>query len=526
MPESRPWWQTAVFYEIYVRSYADGTGDGLGDLPGIRGRLGHLAALGVDALWLTPFYPSPMADHGYDVADPRAVEPLFGTLDDLDGLVADAHDLGLRVVVDVVPNHVSSAHPWFRAALAGEPGGPERSRFHFRDGRGGQGDEPPTNWRSAFGGSAWTRVPDGQWYLHLFAPEQPDLDWRNPDVGADFEQTLRFWLDRGVDGFRIDVAHGLVKDPTFPDNPSGVVVDLMSETSAPTPMWDQPQVHDVWRGWRRIADAYPHEPVLVGEVWLGDARAQARYVRPGELHLAFNFRLLFSAWEGGEMAAAIDRSVTELHAVGAPSTWVLSNHDVVRHVSRYGGGALGRRRARAALLLVLALPGAVFLYQGEELGLEEVRLPDEALTDPVWERSGHTRRGRDGCRVPLPWSGDAPPYGFSAGGVPWLPQPADWEPLTVQAEEADPASMLSFYRQALRRRRAADPLAGITWHRRDTDVLDLTVDGGVRCVVNLGTDPIRLPQGARVVLASERPDGPLLAGGGAVWLEIDSAGSR
>jgi alpha-glucosidase len=516
---TRPWWQTAVFYEIYVRSYADGNADGVGDLAGIRSHLDHLVRLGVDALWLTPFYPSPMADHGYDVADPRAVEPMFGTLDDLDGIVSDAHARGLRVIVDVVPNHVSSAHRWFQEALAGAPGGPERARFLFRDGRGADGDDPPTNWRSAFGGSAWTRVDDGQWYLHLFAPDQPDLDWRHPEVAADFEETLRFWLDREVDGFRIDVAHGLFKDPELPDNPPGVVVDLMSETSAPTPMWDQPEVHDVWRRWRQICASYPHDPVLVGEVWLGDAQAQARYVRPDELHLAFNFRLLFSAWEGREMAAAIDRSVTELHAVGAPSTWVLSNHDVVRHVTRYGGGEVGRRRARAALLLALGLPGAVFLYQGEELGLDEVDLPDHALTDPVWERSGHTRRGRDGCRVPLPWSGAVPPYGFSTGRGSWLPQPKDWAPLTADAENGEPTSMLSFYRRALACRPPADPLAPITWHRRDAEMLDLTVGDGVRCVVNLGSDAVRLPADARVLLASEDTEQGVVAVDAAVWIE-------
>ncbi len=526
MPESRPWWQTAVFYEIYVRSYADGNDDGVGDLAGIRARLGHIAGLGADAVWLTPFYPSPMADHGYDVADTRDVEPLFGTLADLDDLVEEAHGRGLRVVVDVVPNHVSSSHRWFQAALAGEAGGPERARFLFRDGRGPGGDEPPTNWRSAFGGSAWTRVADGQWYLHLFAPEQPDLDWRNPEVAEDFDETLRFWLDRGVDGFRIDVAHGLFKDPALPDNPAGVVVDLMSEESAPTPMWDQPGVHEVWRRWRGLCASYSHDPVLVGEVWLGDARAQARYVRPDELHLAFNFRLLFSAWEGLEMAAAIDRSVTQLRAVGAPSTWVLSNHDVVRHVTRYGGGELGRRRARAALLLVLALPGAVFLYQGEELGLTEVHVPDEALTDPVWERSGHTRRGRDGCRVPLPWSGTAVPYGFCASATPWLPQPQDWAAATVEAQDADPDSMLAFYRHALARRPRPDPLAAITWHRRESDVLDLSVDGGVRCLVNLGDEPVPLPADATVLLASDDVTAGAVPGAAAVWLGSAAAPAR
>ncbi len=515
MTEAR-WWQTAVFYEVYVRSYADASGDGVGDLAGIRNHLDHLERLGVNALWLTPFYPSPMADHGYDVADPRGVEPLFGTLADLDALVADVHARGMRLIVDIVPNHASSQHPWFRAALAAGPGSAERARFLFRAGRGPDGGEPPNNWRSAFGGPAWTRVPDGQWYLHLFAPEQPDLDWRNPEVGLDYEQTLRFWLDRGVDGFRIDVAHGLVKDAALPDNPHGIAPELMSETPIATGMYDQPEVHDVYRGWRRICGEYDHDPVLVGEVWLGDAAAQARYVRPHELHLAFNFRLLFSAWEAAEMAAAIDRSITELHAVGAPSTWVLANHDVVRQVSRYGGGEDGLRRARAALLLVLALPGPTFLYQGEELGLPEVRVPDEALQDPIWVRSGHRNRGRDGCRVPLPWSGAMPSYGFGPGAASWLPQPLDWAPLTVAAQEPDPGSTLAFYRRALAcRGRDLDPLAPLRWHRRDAQVLDVQA-GGPRCVVNLGAEPVPLPTGAQVLLAS----GPLADG----LLPPDTAG--
>jgi alpha-glucosidase len=513
------WWRTAVFYEIYVRSYADAGGSGVGDLRGIHAHLDHLADLGVDALWLTPFYPSPMADHGYDVADPRDVDPMFGTLADFDDLLAAAHDRGLRVTVDIVPNHYSDAHAWFVEALAAPVGSAARDRFIFRDGRGSDGAEPPNNWQSTFGGSAWTQVADGQWYLHLFTPEQPDLNWRNPEVGDDMERTLRFWLDRGVDGFRIDVAHGLFKDVALPDNPEGLEPDLMSESAEPTGMWNQPEVHDVYRRWRTVCDGYPHEPMLVGEVWIGDAAEQARYVRPGELHLVFNFRLLFSGWEPAEMAQAIERSTEELQSVGAASTWVLSNHDVVRHPSRYGGGETGRRRARAALLLILGLPGAAFLYQGEELGLEEVSLPDEALQDPIWESSGHTERGRDGCRVPLPWSGDSPPYGFTTGEQTWLPQPGDWAPLTVSAQGSDDFSMLAFYREALAKRPATvDTAAPLTWNRRDS-VLDITVAGspGLRCVVNLGDEPVALP-GGEVLLASAALMDGMLPTDAAAWL--------
>jgi alpha-glucosidase len=523
MPDqpTSPWWRTAVFYEIYVRSFADAGGSGVGDLRGIHDRLDQLADLGVDALWLTPFYPSPMADHGYDVADPRDVDPMFGTLADFDDLLAAAHERGLRLTVDIVPNHYSSAHPWFVEALAAPPGSAARERFMFRDGRGAGGAEPPTNWQSTFGGPAWTRVPDGQWYLHLFTPEQPDLNWRNPEVGDDMERTLRFWLDRGVDGFRIDVAHGLFKAVDLPDNPSGLEPDLMSESAEPTGMWNQPEVHDVYRRWRAVCDSYAHSPMLVGEVWIGDAAEQARYVRPDELHLVFNFRLLFSGWDSAEMREAIEASTHELRAVGAASTWVLSNHDVVRHPTRYGGGAVGHRRARAALLLILALPGAVFAYQGEELGLEEVELPDEALQDPIWESSGHTERGRDGCRVPLPWSGEVPPYGFTTADHTWLPQPVDWAPLTVQAQHDDDASMLCFYRSALAQRpRTLDTAAPLTWNRRD-GVLDLTVAGapGVRCVVNLGAEGVELPAG-EVLFASDAVIGGRLPPDTAAWLSV------
>jgi alpha-glucosidase len=517
------WWRSAVFYEIYVRSFADSTATGVGDLRGIRDHLDHLVTLGVDALWLTPFYPSPMADHGYDVSDPRDVDPMFGTLGAFDDLLVAVHDRRLRLIVDIVPNHFSSAHPWFIEALGAAAGSRARERFIFRDGRGVEGDQPPNNWTSTFGGPAWTRVNDGQWYLHLFAPGQPDLNWRNPEVGDDMERTLRFWLDRGVDGFRIDVAHGLFKDPDLPDTPPGWWPDLMAEDAQPMPMWNRAEVHDVYRRWRTVCDSYPHHPMLVGEVWLGDAIEQAKYVRPDELSLAFNFRLLSSPWNATDIRAAIERSTHALRAVGAPSSWVLSNHDVIRHPTRYGGGETGLRRARAALLLVLALPGPVFLYQGEELGLEEVELPDAVLQDPIWESSGHTLRGRDGCRVPLPWSGDRPPYAFSSGDRTWLPQPEDWASRTVEAESVDPDSMLAFYREALSRRpRTLDPLAQLRWNRTDA-VVDVTVSGapGIRCIVNLSDREIDLPPGE--LMLTSQPIGEPAADTGSRRLPVDAA---
>ncbi len=516
---SRPWWRDAVCYEIYVRSFADSTGDGVGDLAGVRGRLPYLRDLGVDAIWLTPFYRSPMADHGYDVADPRDVDPLFGDLGDIGALLADAHALGVRVIVDVVPNHSSDQHPWFRSALAAPPQSPERDRYIFRDGRGPSGAEPPNNWDSVFGGPAWTRVRDGQWYLHMFTPEQPDLNWRNPEVRADYEHTLRFWLDRGVDGFRIDVAHGLVKHPQLEDNPGGFDPERMGHGEHDRNSWDQPEVHDIYRDWRRVLASYPGDPVTVGEIWLRDDEATARYVREDELDLAFNFRLLLAGWDAGQLRRAIDESVAAMAEVGAPTTWVLSNHDVARQVTRYGGGEVGVRRARAAVLLMLALPGAAFLYAGEELGLADVDVPPEARRDPIWARSGHTRVGRDGARVPLPWSGDAPPYGFSPNGArPWLPMPADWAPVTVAAQERDPGSTLTLYRRALALRRSQLRLQPpeLGWLPAAADCLVLQ-RGDLLCAVNLGRAPAPLPPG-RVLLASEPPSDDQLPTDTAAWL--------
>ncbi|WP_026453436.1 glycoside hydrolase family 13 protein, partial [Saccharomonospora iraqiensis] len=408
------WWRTAAIYQIYVRSFADSDGDGVGDLGGVRNRLDHLADLGVDALWLTPFYSSPMADGGYDVADYRAVDPLFGDLADAEALIAEAHGRGLRVIVDVVPNHTSSRHPWFVEALAAEPGSAARQRYVFREGRDGG---PPNDWESMFGGPAWTQVSDGQWYLHLFDPAQPDLNWQHPDVHAEFEDILRFWLDRGVDGFRIDVAHGLVKADGLPDVGRTDQAGLL--TTRELPFFDQDGVHDIYREWRKILDSYPGERIAVAEAWVPSADRLARYLRADELHQAFNFHYVETDWSAAAFREVVDASLAAVADVDAPTTWVLSNHDVQRHVTRYGGGELGLARARAAALLTFALPGSVYVYQGEELGLPEVTdLPDEVLTDPVWERSGHTDRGRDGCRVPLPWSGTAPPFGF--GGPAWL----------------------------------------------------------------------------------------------------------
>ncbi|MFY1596064.1 glycoside hydrolase family 13 protein [Micromonospora sp. WMMD737] len=521
------WWTRATIYQVYPRSFADSDGDGIGDLPGITARLDHLVELGVDALWLSPFYPSPQADAGYDVADYRDVDPLFGTLADADRLIAGAHARGLRVIVDLVPNHTSSAHEWFAAALAAAPGSPERDRYVFRDGRGPDGAQPPNDWQSVFGGPAWTRVDGadgrpGQWYLHLFDSGQPDLNWDNPEVREEFLEVLRFWLDRGVDGFRVDVAHGLIKQADLADwqEPQEILSGQEIDKPRP-PMWDQEGVHEIYRDWRRVLDGYPDERILVAEAWVEPAERLARYVRPDEMHQAFNFEYLLAAWTAPAQYAVITRSLEATDAVGAPTTWVLSNHDVVRHASRLGlpiGGkrpngigigdpqpdaALGLRRARAATLLMLALPGSAYLYQGEELGLpEHTTMPDEARQDPTWARSGHTERGRDGCRVPIPWEADAPSYGFGPTDASWLPQPSLWAEYALDRQRDTPGSTYELYRTALRLRREHRLGEGpLEWLASGDEVLSFR-NGGLTVLTNFGDAAVPLPAGSELVHAS------------------------
>ncbi len=546
------WWRDAVIYQIYPRSWADANGDGMGDLPGITARLTHLADLGVDALWLSPFYTSPQNDAGYDVADYRDVDPRFGSLADADAMIARAHELGLRVLVDLVPNHSSSEHPWFQEALASEPGSEARARYIFRDGRGENGDEPPNNWPSVFGGPGWTRVTEadgnpGQWYLHLFDVTQPDFDWTNDQVHDEMESVLRFWLDRGVDGFRIDVAHGLVKADGLPDATSTY---LEAERTDDMPMFDQPGVHEIYRRWRQITDSYGVEGedadrILCAEAWVLPIDQLAKYVRGDELHQSFNFGFLMAPWIAKEMQAEIADSLAAVAPYDAPQTWVLSNHDVVRHASRLGfepqpgmlrmpgigaddpqpDAELGLRRARAATTVMLALPGSAYLYQGEELGLPEAtQLPDELRQDPTWARSGHTSRGRDGCRVPIPWEGDAPSYGFGPSEQSWLPQPEAYGELAVDRQVGVPGSTLELYRTILRLRRELGLGRGeLSWVDLGESVLafDITPPDGpaVRVIANVGGESVPLPEGSEVLVASADVD---LAAGlpadCAVWL--------
>jgi alpha-glucosidase len=512
VPDTRPWWQDAVVYQIYVRSLADSDGDGIGDIPGITSRLPYLASLGIDAIWLTPFYPSPQIDHGYDVADYLDVDPMFGTLADFDAMLERAHEFGLRVIVDIVPNHSSDEHAWFQAALAAPPGSPERDRYIFRDGKGPGGEEPPNNWQSVFGGSAWTRVAGGQWYLHLFDRKQPDFNWENPEVGDEFEGILRFWLDRGVDGFRIDVAHGLFKMRGLPDVGSeefahGGLEEAMSTHHRP--YWDQPGVHDVYRRWHKVLASYDGDRMAVAEAWVDNAEAMARYVRRDELQQAFNFHWLEAEWSAPEMRRVIEETFAAVDPVGATATWVLSNHDVDRHPSRFGSGDLGLARARAATTVMMALPGSAYIYTGEELGLPQIDVPEEARQDPTWLRGGGV--GRDGCRVPMPWSGERSPYGFGPdGSTPWLPQPHLWEDLSVAAQDGVAGSTLEFYRELLRLRRELLPELGsrVEFVEASHGVLAVRRDRLV-CLVNCGgllADVTGIVDPATLVLASDATD--------------------
>jgi alpha-glucosidase len=536
------WWRRAVIYQVYVRSFSDATGDGIGDLAGVRARLKYIAALGVDAIWFTPWYVSPLADGGYDVADYRAIDPAFGSLAEAERLIAEARSLGIRTIVDIVPNHVSDQHPWFQAALAAGPGSPERARFWFHPGKGKDGAEMPNHWVSNFSGPTWTRTcnPDGtpgEWYLHLFSAQQPDLNWSHPDVRAEHEAVLAFWFDRGVAGVRIDSAALLVKDPELPEAPA---------ESAPGqhPNTDRDELHDIYRGWRAVADSYPDNRILVGEIWLPDIERFAKYLRPDELHTAFNFDFLVQPWDAASLRKSIDSTLAAHAPVNAPATWVLSNHDVTRPVTRYGQEdsafafatkragtptdlGVGRRRARAAAMLCAALPGSMYIYQGEELGLDEVQdLPAHQLQDPMYLRSGGTDPGRDGCRVPLPWSGSRAPFGFSpqdATGEPWLRQPSRWSELTVEAEEQDPGSMLSLYRTMLRIRRSEPALGDghLRWLPSADDVLKFTRDEHFISVTNLSAAPIGLPSDCSLLLASSDLTGGLLPPDATAWLRSD-----
>lgn len=537
------WWRQAVVYQIYPRSFADSNGDGIGDLRGITSRVEHLVRLGVDAVWLSPFYPSALADGGYDVDDYRDVDPKLGTLDDFDEMVAALHDAGIRVVVDIVPNHSSNRHVWFQEALAAPKGSPERARYVFRDGRGENGELPPSDWQSCFGGPAWSPVGDGQWYLHLFAPEQPDWNWDNPEVHADFLTTLRFWSDRGVDGFRVDVAHALRKDLAEPLAPWAELPDVEDVADGSHPLWDRDDVTDIYREWRAVFDEYDPPRIAVAEAWVHPGRRH-RYAATDGLGQAFNFDLLRADFHADDFRTIVDRNLAATSVTDSSNTWVLSNHDVVRHVTRYGlpddrgsGGAMGRqwvlsggtrpdldldrglRRARAATTFILGLPGSTYIYQGEELGLPEVAdIPDSARQDPTFFRSPGVDAGRDGCRVPIPWEADTPSFGFGPTAASHLPQPAGWGGYAASVQALDAGSTLALYRSALALRRELQAEEKLTWlDGGSPDVLAFVRPSGWVVVTNFGTRAVRLP-GGEVVLSSAPLDGDLLPPETTVWL--------
>ena len=550
------WWRSGVIYQIYPRSFADANGDGMGDLPGITSRLGALAALGVDAIWLSPFYRSPQKDAGYDVSDYCEVDPLFGTLGDFDAMVSEAHRLGLKILIDLVPNHTSDQHKWFQAALAGgevEIGGaalPARNFYHFKPGRGDAGELPPNNWLSLFGGSAWSRIrlengEPGDWYLHLFDSSQPDLNWANPAVQQAFEEILRFWLDRGVDGFRVDQPHAMAKADGLPDHPDVERAGAgFIEGEAAPPMWFQPEVHPIFRRWRAILESYPGERAMCGEAYVLPLSLMALWVRPDEFNQTFNFRFLDSEWNAATLFANINESFEAFDAVGAPSTWVLNNHDVIRHASRFGGSygratasdgigpsspqpnaEIGLRKARGATMFMLGLPGASYVYQGEELGLpEHTTLADEFRQDPTFFRTSGERVGRDGCRVPLPWeagAGDA--NGFNQTGEAWLPQPEIYRAYSRDQQDGVAGSTLELYKHALHLRRelrlGEGSFAWLPEFTRD-DVLGYR-NGDVLVIHNFGNAQVTLPAG-EVLLSSLHgmQTGHALAPDQTVWLGL------
>ena len=537
------WWRQAAIYQIYPRSFKDSDGDGLGDIRGITSEVDYLASLNLDAVWLSPFYPSALADGGYDVADYRNVDPRLGTLEDFDEMVAALHAVGIRVFVDIVPNHSSNLHVWFQEALASEPGSPARERYIFRDGSGESGELPPSDWPSHFAPSAWTRTtnPDGtpgQWYLHLFAPEQPDFNWDNPEVHEDFLTTLRFWSDRGVDGFRVDVAHALKKDLSEPFRSKPVFIDFDNPLTGDDVLFDRNDVHDIYRKWREVFEDYTPPRVAVAEAWV---RAERRvlYARPDELGQAFNFDLLLADFDAAEFKRIITENIALAKTEGSSSTWVLSNHDRVRHATKYGlpagydlrewllsNGTIrdvdyvqGLARARAATMLMLALPGSCYLYQGEELGLFEVAdIPFSQVQDPIWERNHHTDKGRDGCRVPLPWSAQGASFGFSSGTA-HLPQPASFAGFAVDVQSGQRGSTLELYRSALKLRRTLQSTEEYEWlETESSEVLHFARANGWQSITNFGPSAVTLPPGQVLLSSSEHSPG-VLPGNTTIWLQ-------
>jgi alpha-glucosidase len=540
------WWRSAVIYQIYPRSFADGNGDGMGDIPGIISRLDSLQELGIDAIWCSPFFASPQKDAGYDVSDYKDIDPLFGCLQDFDNLVAEADKRDIKIIVDLVPNHSSNEHEWFQAALKAGPGSKERDRYMFRDGKGDTGELPPNNWESVFGGAAWTQVEDGQWYLHIFDSSQPDFNWDNHEVREEFKSVLRFWLDRGAAGFRIDVAHGLVKAEGLPDvvennsTMSGEDGDKPKDRETPHPFWGQEGVHEIIREWREVLDEYD-DRIMAAEAWVMPLSRMAKWVRSDEYHQAFNFGYLETPWDKDKLKAVIDDSLKEFGEVGAPSTWVLSNHDVIRHATRMaydkipkqGDGIgpdyaqpnteLGLRRARAATAFMLGLPGGAYIYQGEELGLpEHTTLEGEYRQDPTYFRTKGQRVGRDGCRVPIPWEKDLPAFGFNETGKSWLPQPAQYGEYSRDQQEGVDGSTLELYKKLLKVRKELSLGHGdFAWHKDSSGEHSLGyVNSGILVLANFSGKNIEIPTGEILLSSQNDLSSGLLEEDQVVWVKL------
>jgi alpha-glucosidase len=541
------WWQTAVIYQIYPRSFADGDGDGIGDLKGVESRLESLQALGIDAIWFSPFFKSPQKDAGYDVSDYRSIDPLFGTNEDFDKLLAKAKSLGIRIIVDLVPNHSSDQHELFQAALKAAPGSPERDMYMFRDGKGENGELAPNNWESVFGGQAWSRITEadgtlGQWYLHIFDSSQPDFNWENPKVHEFFEGVLRFWLDKGVDGFRIDVAHGLVKAPGLPNITAAQSQTLEHDPNNPHPFWGQEGVHDIIRSWRNILDEYD-DRAMCAEAWVLPLSRMAKWVRPDEYHQTFNFGYLETPWAKEPLVKVISDSLEAFGSVGAPSTWVLSNHDVIRHVSRFGvekpppqgsgigpgmeqpDEELGQKRGRAATAFMLGIPGGAYLYQGEELGLpEHTTLEGKYRQDPTFSRTKGERVGRDGCRVPLPWEANGGvSFGFNSTGKSWLPAPATSKKYARDIQEGVAGSTLELYKKLIATRKNLELGSGeFRWAPEYSSANTLAyLNNGVLVLSNFGPELITVPDGEIIVSTqSSLTAGGQLEANQSAWIKL------
>ncbi len=542
----KDWWRQAVVYQIYPRSYADQNGDGIGDLKGITSRVPYLKELGVDAVWLSPFYPSELADGGYDVADYRNIDPRIGTLEEFDVMLETLHANGIRVFVDVVPNHSSDQHEWFQAALKAAPGSPERDRYIFRDGKGENGEIRPSELVSHFGPTAWTRItePDGtpgQWYMHLFAKEQPDFNWDNQEVRDDFIKTMRFWSDRGVDGYRIDVAHALVKDLKNGHLPERQSYDVsVMKDDGTDDLFDRDEVHEIYASWRQVYNEYDPPRVAVAEAWV-HANRRAAYASEKGLGQSFSFDLLGTPWNSKKFHDTIDYNLKASSKTGSSTTWVFSNHDVIRHATRFGlsdeinknlpkwfrsadresqiNFKQGLERARAATMLILALPGSTYLYQGEELGMHEpLNIPSDQMQDPQWFRSEGSI-SRDGCRVPMPWTSTGSSFGFGPGGS-HLPQPEWFKDVNVEKQDGVKGSTLEMYRDALRIRKDLICEEKLTWvkHWLNNNVLHFKRPNGWQSITNFGNKPIKLPKGQVLISSQPLVDGKI-APNTTVWLQ-------